>query len=529
MHELATVLPGFGRLPTRLSPLVGMIACASVVAGLPSQDPTNRAPSVAQRDAARSFVNVVALGEGEVLDGDHGEVNDFATRYSVDTVRSLLAHEVSQVRAVAAAVLQLQLGAKALPDLLPLLDDRGSAPINPDVGSVGPDFEHVDSQVGQLVAAILRHYLVVSGVKVDREPKALRDAFAEYWRVREARSQCLSWHKVRFQQAGGGPGPQSSNVEERVAQLREVIDAHPDPERSWYLLALGSPWRAGGRAAGAEHLTTDAELIEMVRSLRAIRGDVNPLLELLAGRGPADSSPGSGDPDLSREGTLPLEQIVCFALRNAPKILNPEDLPRLRALTSAHLQIGMTKRVVAEDAKSASTGVATIHGDPIRTSLWCVAAAGLDPKNASEHVARGFAVFATNDRWLDQHERMHLADAAWRLLGEDGKRMAVDWFFTDVPPHAMVGRIPFANTLVAKDREALLWTLAVDSRAATLDPSTARALAEAAHQHLGETSPFDEADFLGMRVPPETVAAWLSSLRKIGKERLAAGSSSVGK
>jgi hypothetical protein len=341
---------------------------------------------------------------------------------ALEDVVALLDHADPRVRSLAL----MKLYDRGEPRLLPLIAARRS---DPELGMPSapplaialidgkrvPDprtVQLVHMRVGDWAEGMVGLYLRESGVSGSID-------FDTYWDQRREREHCAGWLGLALLRARGctwsGPRGWSQRHCEAVAAVRALVDALPPVDRA--LLLLWLPDVEGS-------FSTPEERLAAARFLGRER-----LLELLARDPPTD------DPDLRGcAGTsyYPLGQVVRYVLEHARELLAPTDVPRLVELGQAEWQ----------------------RRDGMRTALWRIAAAALQPSQAREHLEASEAWnaprYAANERALLLVSAFdHGLPAAW--IAERFYARSLEPDFDVPPPTRLLDELAREDSQLARD------------------------------------------------------------------------------
>lgn len=328
--------------------------------------------------------------------------------YARETLLSLLSDDDPKIRTLAAIALFDREDPHDLPALVELCDDNaetfpGLQPFAYALGSFGEDEKDpptVKQTVGEVAKKMVAFYMGRSGfhygVSHPKEP-----GFDAYWQARQGRAYCAAWFAVQLDRASQASFPVRDDRLPLIRALRQRIDALPADQRAWTLLYLG-----GGQQN--EVLVTEAELLEACQSLGP-----DKLLEMLQNKIPTD------DPDLQprKRNNSSYQQMQGFVLRHAQQLLRKEDSNALLACERwqrDYLRHGIS--------------------DPLLTPWWAIAAAQLNPDQASE------ILHAAYDRFQGQYDagnQAQLCIALWQLGGQKEWDFILNWFYEVKPGRGM--------------------------------------------------------------------------------------------
>ena len=372
---------------------------------------------------------------------------------SVEQLRTLLSHDSPQVRTLAAIALFNLEDASLLPDLLPLANDHAltfprEPPLvcAPVVTKTKP--KPRPQTVAEVVAQMFSFYMNPAGYHCGLVHQT-QPGFSAYWEERKDRSFCATWFEVRLRRASGNIQTVPKHRNLRRQRLRDEIDALPEDDRTWTLLWLHEE-------PGDERLVPEAALVRMCRQLGREK-----LFSLL------NYTIDSDDPDLQsrRSNETGYHRMVRFVLRHADKLLAEQDAGEL-------LRCEQWQRDYLRQGR----------GNPLISPLWPIAAAQLQPSNASTILKEAMFRF---DREYDEDARSSICRAMWQLVGDTESDYIVDWFYDEYPdgatfPHAHAKFIRSLGT--SPTDQALVSKIVRDDRFEVLDWQTIDAVVRWANQ-----------------------------------------------
>ncbi len=325
---------------------------------------------------------------GKVTDGTHTK----------GPLVRLLTHNDAKVRTLAAVALFDSEDPTVLPALVELAKDNSATyDGHPELSEgwlmssgIGPPVK--EQTVGEIATKMVSFYMERSGFHYGISHKT-QPGFAEYWGTRSNRSHCASWFAVQLDRASQGTSPTRIDCKDRVRLVRKRIDKLPPDERTWIFLWLNGE-------SGSDALTTEEELIEECHSVGA-----DKLLLMLQKQIPSD------DPDLKPRSSnnWPYRRMQHFVLRHAHQLLRRSDSKTL--LSCERWERDYQKHGIS---------------DPTITAWWAVAAARLEPTNASPILHAAIERFQGE---FDSDEQATLHIALWQLCGKPELKFVKDWFF----------------------------------------------------------------------------------------------------
>ena len=363
-------------------------------------------------------------------------------------LRALLKHGDPKVRTLAMAALFDREDPRFLPDFFALLPDAAMSfpalqPMHrlPEMNLPGPK---TTQTVGQIARQFLSFYLDPAGYHYPAEGGSGQPGFKEYWQEYKDRTYSASWFQVNLARAGQGCSPTPADRVGKIKGLRQEIDRIPLPDRAWVLLILHGEW-------GSEHLVTDDELVTQLKRV----GRPN-LLRLLR------KESISSDPALRSRpsNNFSYHRMCIFVLQHAAELLSPQDAGVL-------LEREKWERRYSEHNIT----------DPLISGWWPIAAARLNVTQADSILTEAMPRF--KDEYL-RDDRVNLALALWRLVGEPAKEFLADSFLSfELGPS-------FLKTLTDSPAErdvSLLKSLVNDSRLVRLSWRSLEALVRLANAH----------------------------------------------
>jgi hypothetical protein len=370
-----------------------------------------------------------------------------ANQDRVEDLVALLKHADPRVRTLALAALFAREDPRLLPYLAAMVKDtektvpdvrilRAFVAPRKDLELVPQDFR--EQTVGRVAEMMLNSWLQPAGY-------AAAD-FDSYWAERKDHKACAGWFLARLNRAGQATSAFDPKRTPLIRAVRKEVDALPAIERDWTLTWLGAHHLLAGHEEPARIFATPDELLAAGRRLGPDR-----LMDLL------DGKVISPDPDLApnQRRTRGRDDLILWVLRNAGKLLRPDDAPAILALEPK-----------------------------LRDQTpWCaLAAAELQPENASKWLRAAFGRFPgqnTSDSW----KRADLAAGLWRIVGTGELDYLVDWFYgekVETNPHTPQTEIFLRSVRGVRapaDRK-LLARLVTDPRLNTLDHQSLRAVIE---------------------------------------------------
>ena len=327
--------------------------------------------------------------------------------YTKETLLKLLKHQEAKVRTLAAVALFDREDPSVLPALVELCDDdamtfRGYMPFasaglgSASLGLPQKDPPTVEQTVANVASKMVAFYMGRAGYHYGVKHKT-QPGFAEYWEARQDRSHCASWFAVKLARASQSRFPVREARIPLIKEVRQQIDQLPPDERAWNLL-----WLSGEN--GSQWLVSDEELVEICQALGPEK-----LLRMLENNIPSD------DPDLQsqRKSNSYYQLMQMFVLRHADQLLRPEDADTL--LACERWQRDYLKHGIS---------------DPLITPRWAIAAAHLQPKDASRILHAAMERFQGK---FDSRHQAAIAIALWQLCGPAEEDFIVDWFYEVVP------------------------------------------------------------------------------------------------
>ena len=363
-------------------------------------------------------------------------------------LQALLRHADPKVRTLAMAALFDLEDPRFLPDFFSLLSDSAMSfpalePIHrlPGMNLPGP---MTTQTVGQIARKFLSFYLDPAGYYYPAEGASGQPGFKEYWQAYKDSAYSASWFQVKLARAGQRTSPSPADRIGKIKRLRQEIDRIPPTDRAWILLFLHSE-------AGSGHLVADDDLVAQLK--RAGRAN---LLRLLR------KESISSDPALrSRPSNNYSYHAMCiFVLQHAAGLLSPQDAEML-------LERERWERRYLEFNIS----------DPLISGWWAIAAARLRPSQADSILTDALP------RFKDDHlreDRVNLAVALWRLVGEPRRPFLVDRLLGGESSSAFFNQL---RESPAQQDISLLKALANDSRLERLSWRSLEALVRLANAH----------------------------------------------
>jgi hypothetical protein len=351
----------------------------------------------------------------------------------LDEVLALLAHEDPRVRGLALLELFDRGEPALLPHLVALKDEASEAVPMSGFPSAVHTTEPTPAEpitVGRVARMLLLLYLNAAGYQGSLEGARGESDWAAYWEPRKDRAWCATWFAVQQLRSYGGGSP-LREVPEALLQVRARVEALPSPDRELLLLWLPD-------VEGA--FTTKAERLAAAKRLGR-----EQLMAVLSRNPPTD------DPDLSEllptGGTYPLERVAQFVLENAGELLDASDVPALLAREAWELGTGSLE-----------------NAGLMRTALWRVAAAQLEPARAREHLESALKTYTDGFVPEDSYDRLRVLSAAWRVNGEADDAWVAERFWaetrrrkaTSSAPIAFIGELVRADPTDARRKLAVL-------------------------------------------------------------------------
>ncbi|MEM6675289.1 MAG: hypothetical protein AAF726_20745 [Planctomycetota bacterium] len=414
------------------------------------------------------------------------EIERWAERFSTDTLTALLEHDEPNVRAAAIVGLHVDRRVSALPEIAARIGDLEPAPpvrtphwiadFQVDVGSgtpPRPQYSEEPQTVGGIASSIVQLYFdgaargfaLPSIRRAKRRNPRLR-GFGDYWSERAERDACLGWLALDLMCAVRGGSRVDPEVIERVAAVRQRVEAIEDPYRSWLLLALATTFENEEFPLGAALLADEERLLQAGRAI----GE-EALVRFLSGE-----SHGLSDPDcaLGKGSRFPTGRIVLFLLGHARDLLPgtaPDTLLELEARHLAGESVGLAPR--------------------LPFAAWSIAAADLSGDRGAEVLVDALARYGDADVFDAQDQRAYLVMALWRHGGtEQLDRVlgrVLDWFFAETPRKNSYGfgRHRVANAFMNESWRPVLRAVVADDRIGTLDAFTFGRIAAATNHTLG--------------------------------------------
>lgn len=322
--------------------------------------------------------------------------------YSMAALIGLLTHDDAKVRTLAAVALFDREDPSVLPSLVKLCDDEsatfdGHPELSPTwlrVTGIGPPAKK--QTVRDIAKMMVSFYMEHSGFHYGIAHKT-QLGFTEYWNARSNRNHCAAWFAVQLARASQGISQTQKDCVHRIRLLREQIDKLSPDESSWVFLWLNGE-------AGSDALVTEKELIQVCRTLGP-----DKLLLMLQKKIPSD------DPDLQSRtnNNWPYQRMQLFVLSHAEQLLRRGDGNTLLAC----------ERWERDFQKYGIT-------DPTISPWWAVAAARLEPANASQILHEAMKRFQDE---FDSYKRATLSVAMWELRGKAEMKFIVDWLFVEQP------------------------------------------------------------------------------------------------
>lgn len=251
-----------------------------------------------------------------------------------------------------------------------------------------------EQTVGHIASRMAGLYLAPAGYVYGIDNRSAPD-FDSYWRSHEGREYCAGWFLVQLTRASRGRSPTPPERVEKIRAVRNRVDLLPADDRAWTLLWLSS--HDAGRL-----LVSETELTEAALGLGP-----DKLLRMLQKRIPSD------DPDVqSRPGNnWKYHSMMRWVLQRAATLLRPDQAQALLACEQWERDYQLHRIT-----------------DPLLTAWFAIAAAELQPKNATEWLQAALPRFQES---YQSNERADLAAAIWRLQGPAQLPFVTNWFFRE--------------------------------------------------------------------------------------------------
>lgn len=319
--------------------------------------------------------------------------------HSKEPLLTLLRHNNPKVRTLAAVALFDREDPSVLPALASLCEDGAATfhDYNRQLANPIPKAPVVEQTVSNVISGMLTLYMGYG------RSRGIKSDFAEYWASRSNRTYCAGWFGVQLIRArgGGNSGVAGNGREARVRTVRSRIEQLPADARAWILVCLGEHMDPVGWDSD---LVSEAELVEAFQRLGP-----DKLLLMVQRRIPSD------DPDLQPPigYNYCYQRMIRFVLEHAGKLLRPEDSDAL----------------LSEEMRQRENAGKT-QWDPPLTPAWAIAAATLNPRQATNILHAAFMRFREDYQAWD---RARLSVALWRTVGEPALPLLADWFYTATP------------------------------------------------------------------------------------------------
>lgn len=409
-----------------------------------------------------------------------------ATSYPETALIELLKHDSPTVRTLALVCLFATENQKVLPDMIKMVDDQAETfprpvPVAVAVSSKIESLPTEPQTVGQVAEQMVRFYMERAGYGYGVKGSSNCPEFDDYWAKHKVREYNASWFAVQTDRATQGTSPIPSGREDKFQALRQRIDRLPNPDRSWYLLFVGTH-------EGGDRVVSTNELIDIAKTLGH-----DQLLLLLARRVPI------GDPDLFQaekpQGCGGYDWIggmmVKFTLEHAKELLHEKDAEFLlnspfRDDSDSHWAI---------------------------PSQWVIAAATLRPDSAERTLKNGMSHLSERNYGWD---KARLAATLYQIAGENQLDFILDWFYNEPLRSNMTTahQIFIQEVSKSSDKEArqLLARLIKDPRFESLNREALTALLMTVNEWLPQ--PLVENPYLS--IPDERIASeeWKKLLRE---------------
>ncbi len=321
---------------------------------------------------------------------------------SEEALVELLTHQDPKVRTLALVALYDREDPSLLPEFVKICSDdavtfQGHPELSKlwlEMSGVGPPPVH--QTVGDFATKMIAFYMESSGVS---GPVMSTDnnGFDAYWKRRKDRTHCAGWFYLKTMRAIRGTGPVRDPNNPRIEKVRTEINQLPADEKAWAYLWLND------RGFLYRVLITDTEVLNLCRTLGR-----DKLMLMLQKEIPSD------DPDLQPGNGIAYryKDMQKFVLRHAEELLNHEDSALLLACEQAEKSY----------PKSHSR-------EPTISPWWAVAAAKLDPENASGILRDAMTRFQGE---FDLRELAHLYVALWQLGDPEDKAFVWEWFYQEI-------------------------------------------------------------------------------------------------
>jgi hypothetical protein len=330
---------------------------------------------------------------------------------------SLLKHSEAKVRTLTLIALYNLEDPAVLPNIFSLVKDGSPtfASMRRFASFYSPDApltaEMTEPQtVGKIAEAILNVYLESGGYHYGPLGLHGQPGFKEYWQTHARRSTSASWWHVRLARASHSTSPTLTSRYAAIKRLRAEIDKLREPDRTFTLLRL-----KGEIGIGSDVLVSDEELIALLRKL----GSDN-LVDLLRRKIRSD------DPDLQPNANnhSAYAGMCLFVLRNSAALLRAHNADTLLVQEAwerdfqKHNQDGWEK-----DPKNHKPI------EPLINPWWAIGAAQLNREQAPAILHQAYARF---QRQYDSAFQLELAQALWRIVGEDQAATVADWIYKEL-------------------------------------------------------------------------------------------------
>lgn len=224
--------------------------------------------------------------------------------------------------------------------------------------------------------------------------------------VRKERQQVAGltvdhWER-RLDRASSSSLPVQDEREPLIDTVWDEIRREPEPRVHWLMLWLGAMWHQKGMMTNGKHPTTGPSEEEIIKSVQKLPRE--QLLGFLADAAIND------DPSmqLKQMNNWPNKRAKIFLLKHADRFFEEKDSAKLLKM---------------EVARSPERTI-----DPFVSGWWAVAAANLDPANASTILKS--AILRYNSSYQSD-ERALIASTLCNLSGKTETPYLIEWFFTE--------------------------------------------------------------------------------------------------